>query len=611
MKTFNHSRYLASVIKTDIQTTYNYRLKVKHRLSEVFSVIPSNAIINKGRCGIGGTYLEIKAQRNSIIVVPTNAIIESKCFDSKRKLKAGYYVVNGRHKTFKYNALRDFMKSDVENKKIFCTPESLSKIVKCGIEPELIYRDWFLLFDEAHTPITDSYRKNIIKGFKYFFSFHNKTLISATPYQFSDPRFDNFDVYNVRFRGYVNRVKVINTNAVESVLHSHLLRPDSYPGRVHIFLNSVTEIANTIRRTEIENYSIFCKEDKNNLEKLDELHHHFKDLPCEASFSKFNFYTSKYFEGWDLFDANATIIIVSDITNPTLKIGVSNKCVQASGRNREYSSQIIHITNSRDILEFRSFAEIANEFRLKYQSSISKYNEHLIELKSEGLAHDDTFRKYAERYADIDKNTLTAHINRFKIDQFVNAEFCNQQFNHKQYVVKAWQEAGFKVTPEDAYLPTLPSDIQRRKGANRIKAVAEFMEACELGYIGLSQYCMDKLNSLPIETADIVEAYQEIGGAKMKELGYYPKFINEAVIEAQNLKNMELVKDEYFQSFGTSHQLTRDINTFLNVHYQRHRIRNAKTGMTKTAKAKDFMSKFTVVDTWRAGTLNGYYVIIK
>ena len=51
--------------------------KVQH-LSDIYPVIETNTILNKTITGIGATYSEIKALRNSIIIEPTKPVIYGK-----------------------------------------------------------------------------------------------------------------------------------------------------------------------------------------------------------------------------------------------------------------------------------------------------------------------------------------------------------------------------------------------------------------------------------------------------------------------------------------------------------------------------------------------------
>jgi hypothetical protein len=614
MKDLYHKRYLTLIEVTDRNTIYTFRLNVKHRLSEVFDILPSNAIINKGRCGIGGTYLEIEAQRNSIIIVPTNAIIDDKCFVNG-DLKPNYFVVRGSFTKKDFIALKEFIESPAIGKKIFSTPEGLRKIVHCGALVANIYSNWFLLFDESHTPITDNYRKGILEAFQFFFHFDNKALISATPYRFSDSRFKLFDIYNIKFRGinkmirgFIGKIKIINTNNVMTLLHSYLINDISYPGRVHIFLNSVTEIAKAIRVSGIKDYSIFCKDDIKNTKKLDELRCRMKDAPNELTYSMFNFYTSKYFEGWDLKDENATIIIVSDINTLTLKSGVSNKCVQAAGRNRLISHQIVHITNSRNVHEFKTIDELENGLALTADSTINKYNEHLLESKERNFVCNNRFKDLAFEFADIDKLTNKAVLNTYKIDQIVNQEFSNQQFNHFDYIIKAWKEAYYKTTSVNAYVPALPTNISKLNQINRVKAVVECLdEILTKSSIDSSLY-LNLLKTFPIDTKEITDAYHEIGGEQMKKLGYNLKFIKKAVIESKNESAEEFIKRDYLTKMGTGEHLIVNITPILQALYIKYNYLNSRTEKHKIATAADLKNYFPNAKQFRRGKINGYRI---
>lgn len=608
MKQIDYTRYLSSVSKTDLNTTYNYRLKIKHRLSRIFDTIPANSIINKGRCGIGGTYLEIKARRNSIIIVPTNAIIDNKCFDSSGVLWPKFLDVRGRFYPKHFAELKQFIESDQINKKIFCTPEGLDKIIKCGVDVEMIYNDWFLLLDEAHTLITDAFRGEILKTFQYFFNFKYKTVISATPYTFSDPRFDHFDIYNIRFRGYVGRMELINTINVNAVLYTRLINPKYFPGRVHIFLNSVSGIAQAIRTSQITDCSIFCRDEKENLNKLDELRGYHKEFPSEETFSKFNFYTSKYFEGWDLNDANATIIVISDINNLTLKTGVSNKCVQAAGRNRRYSHKIIHITNHRSIDDQRPFKQIEDETLVTASSAINNWNNHLVDLQNTTSTPDKDFEEVALKYSDLDEKTQYATINHSKVDQIINQLFCNQEYNHINYIHNAWERSGYKVKELEYHVPKLPADVINLNKTNGVRVMVEFLEALHKnserdfpGYKAIE-------NLLPENKEDIISYYNLIGPDRIRALGCNLKLITVEFNEKRNELNRSFVKEKYFAKFDKTRRSINDIRALLEELYFTFEIVNPKTSTIMTAHAADLKGMFTKVKQCKILGENGYYI---
>ena len=54
-------------------------------LTEVLPEIPTNTILYKTLTGLGATYGELKADRNSIIIEPNVPVIIGKCKDPKHK----------------------------------------------------------------------------------------------------------------------------------------------------------------------------------------------------------------------------------------------------------------------------------------------------------------------------------------------------------------------------------------------------------------------------------------------------------------------------------------------------------------------------------------------
>ena len=76
--------------------------------------------------------------------------------------------------------------------KILTTPESFPKVQDAFETMEMDIRyECFLLLDECHKIVKDvDYRKNIILPMDFFFECENKALVSATPINFTDPRFE-------------------------------------------------------------------------------------------------------------------------------------------------------------------------------------------------------------------------------------------------------------------------------------------------------------------------------------------------------------------------------------------------------------------------------------
>ena len=69
----------------DIRISKNINGDIPY-LTEVLPMIPTNTIIlYKKLTGLGATYGELKAKRNSIIIEPNKPVISGKCKDPKHK----------------------------------------------------------------------------------------------------------------------------------------------------------------------------------------------------------------------------------------------------------------------------------------------------------------------------------------------------------------------------------------------------------------------------------------------------------------------------------------------------------------------------------------------
>lgn len=179
-----------------MNTTY-IKIEKKHNgkiqyLTEVLPQIPTNTILYKKLTGLGATYGELKADRNSIILEPNVPVIKGKCKDPKHSNDNlfGVYENVTVERIVKYlRASKD------KHIKLLSTPESFFKIKSAFEELDMdIYSTCYLLFDECHKIVKDvDYREDITLPFDDFFMFDNKGLVSATPLDFTDPRFLNRD----------------------------------------------------------------------------------------------------------------------------------------------------------------------------------------------------------------------------------------------------------------------------------------------------------------------------------------------------------------------------------------------------------------------------------
>ena len=72
------------MINQEITISKNVNGKMQY-LTSVLPMIPTNTILYKKLTGLGATYGELKAKRNSVIIEPNKPVIFGKCNDIKHK----------------------------------------------------------------------------------------------------------------------------------------------------------------------------------------------------------------------------------------------------------------------------------------------------------------------------------------------------------------------------------------------------------------------------------------------------------------------------------------------------------------------------------------------
>jgi len=320
------------------------RQALKLNKNQEYKEIPTNAILNKTKPGLGATYMELHAKRHSIIIEPNVPVILGKTEKKKDKWLAVYeHCTPAKIKKYLNN-------SKIEYKKLISTPEGYRKIREVASEFSNLYSDFFLLFDECEKITQDhDYRPDISVPMNDLFDkFENKAFVSATPLIPSDPRFDqqNFRILKINpLWDYKEDINLIATNDYERALRSYL--SDNISSNcICIFINStnsINEIINSFPLTIGENYKVFCSD--KSVRKL-------KDKKFDKAFdklnlplSKYNFFTSRFFSALDI---KLTSKIKPDILILTNNISFTRidpytEAIQIYGRFRNGFNSLTHI----------------------------------------------------------------------------------------------------------------------------------------------------------------------------------------------------------------------------------------------------------------------------
>jgi hypothetical protein len=442
-----------------------YTVSPKTRLDKIFADgLPINSFIDKGRCAIGATYNEIMNKtRCTILAVPNISILLNK--------KEAHPEIDIIYGDVTQEEVIEMFRTYKRGHKIMTTPEGIVKIINAAYATdrlEEVYNDWFLLLDEGHTFISEHYRKGILKPFTYFDLFKKKSIITATPYVFTDKKIqEQLHHHQIRFTKRLGMVHLINATSVVATLDYFLRHLDKFPGNLHIFYNSVTEIRNAILRAGLKDFNILCADDEKgkNMMKLGDLAKFFVSEPKTGKYKKVNFYTCKYFEGWDLYDESATVILVTDYHKPHTKIGVASKGKQAIGRLRSKPHQIIHITNHNHTKFMKPLETFRSEYLHEAQLLINQYNIYVTDCTQRGVKPKEDER--LTKYADIDEHTNIATINLMKLDQQINEAANNEIYNHISYIQAAWGDAYFDVTNHNSNERVEGNTVIKRKSASK------------------------------------------------------------------------------------------------------------------------------------------------
>ncbi|HTD99684.1 MAG TPA: hypothetical protein VK668_10365 [Mucilaginibacter sp.] len=399
--------YKKSVSIADVQfdEIISYSKDVE-RFTEIGKVnpIPSNSIIYKTVTGIGATHSEIVSKRHSIIVFPHISIIISKheYYKAQGIITQPIYGDIGRDDIAKY------LDSDNEYAKILTTPKGVAKLIKLmelaqGTYPEMQYQKlFFLLIDECHKLIQDAdYRTDMLEVMEQFFDFENKAMVSATPIPPSDPRFLTQKFKHIKVTpdfNYIQDIELIHANALVNGLQEYLDKNEA--NRHCFFFNSVEGIKSLISQLNIkDDYQIFCSQDSHNILKIaKELKVNWKIGPL----SKYNFFTSSFYNGLDITEGKPNIVILTDYgyRDHTL-LDPYTDILQIIGRFRKKNngekgySKIVHINNSSHFTTPVS----ADEAILRVDQSASVYN-HIEDLR-ESLANPELFDLFNQALSTV------------------------------------------------------------------------------------------------------------------------------------------------------------------------------------------------------------------
>ncbi|MCL2312419.1 MAG: hypothetical protein FWC41_08045, partial [Firmicutes bacterium] len=597
-------------------------------LTDIFTEgIPSNTILDKTKCGIGATYLEITFDhRHSIIIEPNVPVITGKKEEHPQII--GVYEKVTQEKIIEEITARAEERKEI---KILTTPDSFPKVITALKKLKIPYRqDFFLLFDECDKIISDiDFREKMSLPIDEFFLFTNKAMVSATPIIIDDPRFKKQEFKVIKIipdYDYSQALELKPTNNVSLMLKRTIekINQEVKDVKYCIFLNYVQGISDMVHYLNIplEEASIYCSDEKHKkLEKegwknVSDVLVYNADKTVNLP-SKYNFFTSRFYSAVDIkLNCKPIVIMLSmaykalpDETPFTL-IDPATEAIQIFGRFRNGIKRLIHITDTNPDLEWWDKEEVKQFLQEQYAGY-----QKLIELESR-LTTDG--EKYIVNQA-IDKTDFVQEgyiygkdkINFFRWNNAYLDERLKMLYNFPTLLYKAYSQSGaFNVYSESEFCIYTEKEIKEVRNTNiekakRIKLLHEIFLKMQ-NPKGI--YNPQEIEVLKNDFSLFFEAFKIIGFQKVKKL----KFLDSAIkaeIKEHKLKEElieEKVTNDVYSVFKAGEKYTvAFINSQLREIFTKHNI-----SLGRRIQASDIQHYFKAVEC-RTSRERGWKLIRK
>ena len=571
-----------------------------------------NGILNKEIPGCGATTVALTDEHKTIICSPRNELLKNK----HEQYPDTLLVIGG----VDTKEIEAYLQT-AELPKILVSYDSVYKLIGC-----IKYKsDWRVVVDEFQCLLADSSFKSEIE--LHFLdnsrSFPYVTFLSATPildkYLEQIDHFKDMNYYQLDWeekdivRVYRERTKNPINAALEIVRY---YQNGNYPSvyvngeRIYskecvIFLNSVNNIVNIIKQTELKpkEVNIIVGNSEDNDRQIARIGEGFKRgrIPLKGeTHKKFTFCTSTAYAGCDFYSTNAATFVISDCNRPNTAVDIATELVQIAGRQR---------LACNPFRQFLTFVYNVNAEEVELET----FNEHLCrkvnvtldEIRDNNNAGEalrakriKDFRripdnvKYQDSYTMYDELKGEFVFNRLA---YVNEQYCFdvQKFNYQNGVIvkKLLQDSSFDVSENQTYAvyqEQLKHLIKKEPFVDRMQAYCEYRAKQGL-IVNLA------MSTLESKYPELRYYYEALGADRIKALNYKEKkLLNEIHI----MKTKNKIRHELHGIIHIGDRiLTTDIQQTLHDVYDR-------LGIDKSPKATD-LNEFFEIHPVKIPTANG------
>lgn len=569
------------VKKIEVPSNVNY-------LNEWTDFELPRGIVNKGITGCGATTLAIEDAHKCIIFSPRLNLIKNKTQQHKETL-AVYGDVNK-------EVIENYLKN-TKKPKIMATYDSasrLSDIIEDKSDWRVVVDEYqFLLIDSSFKSETEIRLMEVLRDFPYV------TYLSATPIAdkymldmewFKDMPYTILKWKNVEKR-FVKRVQSKNPkNEALKIVRNY--QKNNYPSmfvngekieskECVIFLNSVTNIVNIIKQTDLQADEVniivaSTDENKTLVKKLGE-DFCIGAIPLEKErHKKFTFCTSTAFAGCDFYSTCASTFVISDNKRVHTSIDIATELAQIAGRQRlecnPFRNMITFIYNV-DIGECENDYKSILKDKLHNSEDYAEYKNSLRgdvrKLAIKETTTSQKLNKYCENYVYYKES-----IDKFLVNEMAYLNDCfSYDVQKENYldgitVRKQLEDSGFNVYGKEQYSDyeeQLECIIKKESFADRMKRYCEYRKNKESNMFFFALEVMER------QYEDLKLFYDSLGYERIKALGYKEKDLKN---EIKSKKEIPHLYNEFRRFFpvGTK-MLTDDIKSKMAKVYAKYGIK--------------------------------------
>lgn len=401
------------VIKRKISPDSSSEIKI----SQVLKALP-NGLVYKAETGMGATTLELRANRNSIIVEPIRITASSKANGSD----GSYFYVGSKTRYHKSGTDLNKLKAYIEDeslpfKKFLVVADSLKTLTR-ALGPKI--DSYFLLIDEIDSFQLDStFRRSMEEVIDVYKKHpgHLRAMLSATRIEFSDPELINEPVtvfsYDTPLLSSINLIRGIPNSFMGNATETIIANLTAYPDDKHLVaFNSPSGCMAIIRYLKDNGHlqqseiKILCGASERSKNTTQE---YFHELDSDHLPAKLNFVTSAYFTGFDL---NESYHLISLSQNRGWRLLSESRIKQIAGRSR---TGLISHTIVHDYLVMPEFETLLTKEEL---TKIASVQVSALNCMKSSFEKDPYLSKYTRTYLNNLLSSFDSTQNRYvRIDE--------------------------------------------------------------------------------------------------------------------------------------------------------------------------------------------------